>query len=156
MRDLYSMETVRIKWWQLSLSEIYVFVSSLLILPYYARLLKLVNLPDLLQSVSSTQIRTPKLVSYQKARRMGIVVNKATSLLLGTDRCLLRSVLLQRILSRRSIVSELKVGVLPSQTSFKAHAWVEVEGVPVNDRVDVGDQYKPFDSLPTHANFSGS
>ncbi len=51
--------------------------------------------------------------------------------LLPTDsRCLMRSLVLTRILARRGVYAKVVIGVRP-EPSFGAHAWVEVDGEPV-------------------------
>ena len=45
----------------------------------------------------------------------------------GDSRCLIRSLVLVRVLARRAIPSMLVIGVRKNP-GFKAHAWVEHEG----------------------------
>ena len=49
--------------------------------------------------------------------------------------CLARSLVLRWILARRGIGTELKVGVRNEGGGLHAHAWLECDGVPVNDTV---------------------
>ncbi len=49
------------------------------------------------------------------------------------------------LLRRRGVDAELVVGTLaPTDDDLPAHAWVEVDGVPVNDDSDVRDRYGSF------------
>ncbi len=51
--------------------------------------------------------------------------------LLPTDsRCLVRSLVLTRLLGRRGVPSSLVIGVM-SEPQFAAHAWVEHGGAPL-------------------------
>lgn len=66
--------------------------------------------------------------------------------------CLTRSLLLGWLLRRRGVTSELRIGVRLNQGVLDAHAWVECEGVPVNDLPDVAAQFASFgDLVPLHA-----
>jgi hypothetical protein len=58
--------------------------------------------------------------------------------------CLGRSVALHVLLRRDGVPSELRIGVRRGQASPEAHAWVEVDRVPVNDARDVAQHYKVF------------
>jgi hypothetical protein len=50
------------------------------------------------------------------------------------------------------VESQLRIGVRLNQGRLDAHAWVECEGVPVNDRPDVGAQFASFgDIVPLDA-----
>jgi hypothetical protein len=60
-------------------------------------------------------------------------------------RCLGRSLVLWFLLRRRGIDAELVLGAVANGTSeFLAHAWVEVDGKPVNDTPDVRERYGSF------------
>lgn len=58
--------------------------------------------------------------------------------------CLASSLLLHAVLRRHGIASELRVGVRNDSVGFSAHAWVEIDGRPVNDTGDVGLRYAAF------------
>ena len=56
--------------------------------------------------------------------------------------CLERSVVLVRLMRHHGLLPELQIGVhLGDDNSLSAHAWVEYEGVPINDRTDIGDSF---------------
>ncbi len=44
--------------------------------------------------------------------------------------------------------TRLRIGVRLDDAAFDAHAWVEVEGVPVNDKPDIARHFAAFDDLP--------
>lgn len=64
------------------------------------------------------------------ARRLGKVVGRTLAVLPTDSRCLIRSLVLVRLLARRSIPSVLVIGVR-KDAEFQAHAWVEHEGEPI-------------------------
>lgn len=53
--------------------------------------------------------------------------------------CLQRSAVLVRMLRRRGIAASLVIGV--QKIPFKAHAWVEVAGEVINDRVAIREKF---------------
>ena len=64
------------------------------------------------------------------ARRLGNAVEKTLRMLPADSRCLIRSLVLARLLSVRSIPNTVVIGAHTDQ-SFAAHAWVEQGGRPV-------------------------
>jgi hypothetical protein len=62
--------------------------------------------------------------------RLGRVTIRCLGLLPTDSRCLVRSVVLMALLSRRGISSSLVIGVRPGQ-EFEAHAWIERDGQPL-------------------------
>jgi Transglutaminase-like superfamily len=60
--------------------------------------------------------------------------------------CLRQALLVWWWVRRAGIAGELRIGVQRTASQFTAHAWVEVGGVAVNDRADVGERFRSFDS----------
>jgi hypothetical protein len=65
-----------------------------------------------------------------EARRLGHAVGRTLSLAPGDTRCLIRSLVLIRLLSRRGLPARLVIGARTAP-DFLAHAWVEHGGEPV-------------------------
>jgi acyl-CoA synthetase (NDP forming) len=65
------------------------------------------------------------------ARATARAVDLAAGRLRAT--CLTRSLVLQRMLAARGITTDLRVGVRKGGQGLEAHAWLECDGVPVND-----------------------
>ena len=65
--------------------------------------------------------------NLQSERRLGRVVSRTLSPLPTDTRCLMRSLVLTRVLARRGIDTRLVIGVHPGER-FAAHAWVEHDG----------------------------
>lgn len=59
--------------------------------------------------------------------------------------CLQRSLALWWLLRRNGIRSELHIGTRKIGRQLDAHAWIEIEGVVLNDSSDVRHRYEPFD-----------
>lgn len=64
--------------------------------------------------------------------RLGAAVVKTLSPMPSASRCLMRSLVLLRLLTRRGIHGSVVIAVAPSEeTPLDAHAWVEVDGRPL-------------------------
>jgi hypothetical protein len=68
--------------------------------------------------------------TLEEARRLGRAVSRTLALAPGDTRCLVRSLVLIRLLSRRGLAARLVIGAR-AEPDFLAHAWVEHEGEPV-------------------------
>jgi hypothetical protein len=62
--------------------------------------------------------------AYRIGRRLRQVVRRTLDPLPWDSRCLMRSLVLLRMLARRGVVCQLVIGVRPGET-FEAHAWIE-------------------------------
>jgi hypothetical protein len=58
--------------------------------------------------------------------------------------CLPRSLWTWFLLRRLGVAGELRIGVRLRQGQLEAHAWVEHAGRVVNDRPDIGQQFRPL------------
>lgn len=86
-------------------------------------------------------------IGLEKIKTIGAWVNFAAKRSPFPASCLSRSMLLEWLLRRRGVTSELRIGVSLERGTLRAHAWVEVDGVPVNDEPDIARQFASFDSL---------
>lgn len=82
--------------------------------------------------------------------RIGALVNIAGAHLPFPSTCLTRSLLLLLMLGRRGLHSELRIGVRKADVEIESHAWVELEGEPVNETREVADRFAVLDApLPS-------
>jgi len=79
---------------------------------------------------STTGLAPGSIEEQQVARRLGDAVSRTLHILPMDSRCLVRALVLSRLLSARSIRSSLVIGARPAP-AFAAHAWVEHAGRPV-------------------------
>lgn len=105
------------------------------ILSAYASMWRALGNPDVLGLARKSRdvragARRDDPLEHQVARRLGKIVGKVLGVLPTDSRCLIRSLVLVRILSRRAIPSTLVIGVR-KESKFEAHAWVEHEGEPI-------------------------
>lgn len=73
--------------------------------------------------------------SLYEARRLGRAVTRLLAHVPGDTRCLVRSLVLTRLLASRGIEAKLVIGARTAP-EFLAHAWVEHDGEPVLDPGD--------------------
>ena len=69
-------------------------------------------------------------LEHEISMRMGRAVDRTLSSLPSDPRCLIRAVVLARVLARHGIGSRLVLGV-QAAPEFTAHAWVEHRGLPL-------------------------
>jgi len=53
------------------------------------------------------------------------------------------------LLRRHGFAAELKIGARKEAGRFEAHAWVELDRVPLNDETSSNRQFVPFDGAIT-------
>jgi hypothetical protein len=73
--------------------------------------------------------------------RIAWVVARAARNVPWPATCLRRSLVLWALLARAGVAAELRLGFRRQAGAFEAHAWVERNGVPLNDRRDIRTQY---------------
>jgi hypothetical protein len=71
---------------------------------------------------------------------------------LTATRCLGRSMTLWFLLRRDGWDPELVLGTAPAAGQLRAHAWVELDGAPLNEAVDPRRRFEP---LPTRVGTDG-
>lgn len=115
------------------------FVRALWTLTVVRLALPLVSF-DRLQQWAGT-VRSAPQDTTPDPPRTAWLVNVAANLHPVRMLCLPRSVTLVRLLARRGIATELKLGVRLEEQNLLAHAWVEWQGQPLNDAHGVVPQY---------------
>jgi hypothetical protein len=82
-----------------------------------------------------------------EAERLAWIVQVAAAYGPWPANCLQRSVVLWWFLRRRGLSGELRIGVRrdPARDRLEFHAWVEHDGIVINDRRDVRSTYATFD-----------
>ncbi|HEU5317226.1 MAG TPA: lasso peptide biosynthesis B2 protein [Chloroflexota bacterium] len=80
----------------------------------------------------------------RRARRHDRSIGAAARLPLVGGHCLQRSLALHRVLRRKGLPSELRIGVRRVDGRLAAHAWVELGPFLVNDRPAAVSQFTPL------------
>ena len=88
--------------------------------------------------------------SRARVDRVAYLVNLAGRATMS--RCLVRSLALSRVLKRRGVATDLRIGVQSTPGTFKAHAWVEWMGHVLNDTPGDLEGFVPFESPIGHSN----
>lgn len=108
---------------------------TLEVLAAYVPMLRLLRREDIISMVATARdvpgqrLGLEPIDELRTAARVGRIVYRVLKVLPTERRCLIRSLVLTRMLARRSIESRLVLGVRGGE--FAAHAWVEYDGTPV-------------------------
>jgi hypothetical protein len=86
----------------------------------------------------------PAAAALQRAQAIARLVGIAAAHVPVDAACLHRSLVLWRLLRGRGIPCELRLGAGTAGGAFEAHAWVECEGVALNEGADHLSRYRPF------------
>jgi hypothetical protein len=101
------------------------------------RELRRAPITDVVERLRSTSGAPPSYGAgaLEEALRLGRAVSRTLVLLPGDTRCLRRSLVLLRLLTRRGISASLVIAAR-TDPEFLAHAWVEHDGTPVLSPLD--------------------
>ena len=123
-------------------------------LPLFWLGLRVLGLPRFQVWLRKTPAQSARALTLPDIQALGEAVNIAARHTPFPATCLARSLLLGWLLHRRGIHSDLRIGVRLIQGALDAHAWVECDGLPVNDRPDVASDFAPFGDLVSATSFS--
>ncbi len=128
---------------------------ALTILPAVTLSLKLFGYKRLLGWLDRTSPPVARTLQSERApEQVRTIERYARAVALAASRgpvfgtCLSRSLTLQWLLRWRRIEADLCIGVRRQGGIFEAHAWLERNGVVINDRPEVQREFTPLD-LPT-------
>ena len=107
--------------------------------------LRLAGLQRCLAWLDRSPVAQRTSLSQPEAAALGVAVTGAANHILGPANCLTRSLLLRWLLRRFGTASDLRIGVRLEEGKLAAHAWVEKDGIPVNDSSEVVARYGAFD-----------
>ena len=78
------------------------------------------------------------------ASAIGMRLDLAARNMFFRTNCLERSLALRWLLHRRGIATELRIGARKESALFEAHAWIELDGVVLNDPEEAHLHFAPF------------
>lgn len=131
----------------LSAREQKVLLASLALLPLFWLGLRLAGLRRFQAWLDRSPVAQRTPLTHTEAAALGVAVNRAAKHVFGPVTCLTRSLVLRWWLLRRyGTTSDLCIGVRLEQGEFAAHAWVEKDGIPLNDRPEFVARYAIFES----------
>jgi Transglutaminase-like superfamily len=88
----------------------------------------------------------PRVQDCERVNLAIRMVNAAARYAPGRSTCLEKSLALWWFLRRQEIASSVRVGARKSQGNFEAHAWVECQGVALNEPQQEHRHYAAFDA----------
>lgn len=91
-----------------------------------------------------SETRTPHALAETRAQEIKAVAVRIPYEL----KCLPQSLLLATLMRRRAIAADLCLGVKLTEP-FEAHAWLEIDGEPVNQDEDVKQRFRCLLRVPT-------
>jgi hypothetical protein len=102
---------------------------------------------------STAEKRLGKRVGDGERAELAVrMVNAAARHGLGRSTCLEKSLALWWLLQREGIASSVRIGARKASGKFEAHAWVERDGVALNEPGDEHRHYATFDAaFPLHS-----
>ena len=118
---------------------------SLVLLPLFWLGLRLAGLQRFQAWLDRSPIAPHAPLSQPEAVALGAAVNRAANHVFGPATCLTRSLLLRWLLRRYGMTSDLRIGVRFEEGVLAAHAWVEKDGIPVNDSPEVVARFAAFE-----------
>jgi len=127
------------------------FLRAAVLLPFISLSLRLRGFGA---TQSSLQKRLPRALtaisdqsSGEQAERAALtarMVRSAAHRTWGSPACLEQSVALWWLLGRQGIASSVRIGTRKSEEKFEAHAWVERDGVALNELEEAHKRYAAF------------
>jgi hypothetical protein len=151
-----SLKTKLSKFTALSCTDRRTLLVAMALLPWFwlgLRLLGLHRFQAWLKQNHSAQAMRPTPLSPAAIQRIATLVNSAAGQPFIPATCLTRSLLLGWLLQRQGVGCQLHIGVRLIQGGLDAHAWVEYQGVVLNDSEDVGERYQAFEGALAANNF---
>ena len=143
-----SMQHSWSKYCRLTWQERWLLFQAFAFLPLIAVGLHLMNfqrIRSILLRFSTEPVDVCGDDAMQQASTTARLVQATASRIPFKITCLTRSTTLWWLLRRQGIASEIRIGVNQHDGEFQAHAWIEFNGVVLNDRDDIHLQYAAFD-----------
>ena len=135
---------------RLTWQERWLLLQAFVFLPLTAAALHLMNFQRvrlILLRFTSVPVDVCGDAALQQARTTTRLVQAAACRIPFKITCLVRSTTLWWFLRRQGIASEIRIGVNQHDKEFHAHAWVEINGIVINDKADIHQQYGAFEQI---------
>lgn len=128
---------------RLAPSERGVVVRALIAAPLVRQRLKRHSYREVIESLRNRP--RPRVPTSEDATQVAALAEKTLHRVPATYTCLVRSIVVWWLVGGDAS-AEIRFGVAPPTAGEtpRFHAWVEVDGVPINDAHDVGEHYLPF------------
>ena len=126
-----------------SRAERRLLLASAFLLPLLAASVRVFGLARVMGWLACQPAETRQ--SDTEAPALAALVDAAAHHLPMACSCLTRSLLLDWMLRRRGFASELRIGVRLVGGNLQAHAWVQLDGTPLNDAPVAAGRFAAFD-----------
>ena len=133
------------KFKNLSLWELWLLGKAVFLLPITALGLRLMGFKAVRSALSCglpPPVYSTDARAMDRAPKIAKMVKVAAVYGRFGATCLPQSMVLWRFLQRQGIECDLRLGARRENGNFEAHAWVEVDGVALNETADVGERFK--------------
>ena len=117
-------------------------MRAAVLIPLCAAAIRIVGLPPLLHVIAAIAARAQRTATAPRADMVLSV--RAVDRACGygpKGACLTRSVALMYLLARRGRLTELKIGAHRTTAGLAAHAWIEADGLALNDPANLRAAY---------------
>jgi Transglutaminase-like superfamily len=132
------------KFQRLSWAEKFLLAQALFLLPVNVLGLRILGFRRWQSVLERMMIsRRTNTVDVTTAQGIACVINLAAAQMFRAV-CLPRSMTLWWMLRQRGIASELRIGVRKEDDIFTAHAWLECQGIVLNDSAEVSTDFTAF------------
>ncbi len=126
------------------------FLRALVMLPFVGLSLRIRGFESTRSALQKTvSPATLRLDSDSISKQIALtahMVNAADRRGLFHPSCLVKSLTLWWLLGRQGIASQLRVGIRKESGNLEAHAWIEREGIALNEPEEQHHHYAAFDA----------
>jgi hypothetical protein len=131
--------------WNLDWNSRWLLLQAFLLLPIVALSLKIWGVKRTQMALARLLIPLQNSENPSKIIKTIRMVQLAARYYQPWANCLKKSLILWALLRHQGINSELRIGIRRDTDNFEAHAWVECDGVVLNDSLNVRDRFAMFD-----------
>jgi len=121
-----------------------VLLSAMFLVPFVGAALRLRGVTPVLRAIGEVRPKAARVGALQ-TREITRIVGAVAARRPFRANCLVRSIVLKRLLARHGIAGQLRLGVKKQGGEFEAHAWIELGERPLNDDANVRQRFAPFE-----------
>jgi hypothetical protein len=127
---------------EMNSQQLWILVQATILLPLTALALRFLSFSRISQMLSRQLVNSNDGEDLATAQMTASLVYRVANKLPVHSTCLSRSLVLSYILQSQHILNEIVIGVQKSPASpLTAHAWVQVDEIPLQQRSDVKAEY---------------
>ena len=133
---------------EFDVSDWFILLSSMILMPVVAAMLRIFNFRYTRLLITPSHFARCRLEHGEQitaGRRVERMVRAAACGGVFRPNCLTRSLVLHRQLQRKGLCSRLMFGTRVGQNDLSAHAWIELDGIVLNDDADVRVRFDALD-----------